>query len=214
MTQDQTIKHQYKNRILTELFNSNILQVKINGAAQRNHLHYYYKIHEDVCSEVFLHMARLKADDIIEMYEDEKNGGVTPSSRLVRLATRIMSLQGFAKKKGDNYPKQSVMTNILYFSNLNKEGGNCTGFTGGSYSMEYDEYQEEVELLVDEDGKDFLQDLWKLVKENLSKEDNEFLEEIFTGKKKRGKYKKDITDRLDEIKTKIRKIVEDAKLNL
>lgn len=211
MADQETINHHYKNRILTELFNSGIIQAKIPGACHRNNVRHHTYIHEDVEGEVFLHMSKLKAEDIIEMYEDD---GVSPTSRLVRLATRIMSLQGFAKKKGDDYPKQSVMTNILFASNLNKTTGSYSGSADAVYLMEYDEYTEEVEFMVEEDEKDFLQELWKFVKENLSDEDNAFLEALFTGKKKRGKYKKEITDRLEEIKNKIRQIVEEAKIKI
>jgi len=209
MTQEER-DQQYKNRIITELFNSGIIQKKIPNACNRNNVGYGSKIHEDVLGEVFLHVSRLKAKDVIEMYEDDHNGLVTPSSRLTKLATRIMSLQGFARAKDTLYPKQSVMTSILYASNFTHKKKDAKERDDHGYIP--DAWPEDFGDMVGTDETNFLLELWELIQGQLSSEENKFLETMFTEKKGRGKYKKEISMQLDKIKEHIKQIVEESKI--
>jgi hypothetical protein len=212
-------QEQYKNRIIAELYQSGIMQKKIPGMCSKNYVSYSTRIHEDILQEVFWHMSRLRSRDVIEMYEDKKNGGVTSSSRLVRLATRITSLKGFAKKKDSNYPKQSFMTSVLFASNLS--GRAEIGFVvDNENEIEEDEeetknFNEEVEeQLIDKNEPNLMYDVWELVREKLSKSDLKFLEMLFTTKKGKGKYKQEVTDRLKEIKLKIKEIVKESDIKI
>ena len=112
--QKSSNKEVYKNNIIEALYKSNVIHKKVDTICRRNHINNETLIHEDITQEVFYHLSKKSADEIIEMYEDNQN-------RLIALCTTIAAWNGvgFLNNKS-TYPKRSVAKYILFSSNLNQ----------------------------------------------------------------------------------------------
>lgn len=191
----------YKDRILTELFLCGAVQEKIKGICFRNYINPSTHIQDDILQETFYHLCRTKAEQLIEMYEDEP-------SRLLGLSVRIAILKGVTKNKSNpDYPKHSVMTSILFASNLNHP-----------QSLSVTDDIEENEnaycyVLIDPDSlPDAAKDLFELIYLELSEEDIVFLEEFAETKK--GSTKKADKIAFAELSKKIKSIIANHKIKI
>lgn len=166
----------YKDRILSELFLCGAVQEKIKGICYRNYINPGTYIQEDILQETFYHLCKTKAEQLIEMYEDD-------SSRLLGLSVRIAILKGVTKNKSNpDYPKHSVMTSILFASNLNHPE---------SLSVTDDIEENESAycyVIIDPDSlPNAAKDLTELIYTDLSDEEIEFLDEFVATKKSQRK---------------------------
>jgi hypothetical protein len=184
----------YKDRILSELFLCGAVQEKIKGICFRNYINPSTHIQDDILQETFYHLCRTKAEQLIEMYEDD-------SSRLLGLSVRIAILKGVTKNKSNpDYPKHSVMTSILFASNLNHP-----------QSLSVTDDIEENEnaycyVLIDPDSlPNATKDLFELINMELTDEEIEFLDEFVATKK--SQRKKADKEKFAVLKEKIKSIV-------
>jgi hypothetical protein len=102
-----------KNKILTDLFNSNVIQNKLIGMMRRNYVGLETLIQEDVCNEVFYHLAAKPASYILEIHNRDPK-------KLIGLAVRIAVLKGFSSnpRMPKDYPNHSLVKYILHGSSL------------------------------------------------------------------------------------------------
>jgi len=80
-------KEIYKNRIISSLFESGVLQNKVQGICFRKKINKDTRFSEDGVQEVFLQLCSRPADEIIEMFEDRPE-------RLIGRLILILRCQG------------------------------------------------------------------------------------------------------------------------
>lgn len=155
-----------RNRILTELFNSNKLQEKIKGMCWRNHISQDTKINEDVLQQTFLEMSKVNINELFISYCDDPN-------RVLALSVTITKLSGFSNLNNDKHPNRSIAKKILFASNLNHYDHISTTEDMILYRDEKMNIKEIFLAELPEQWKET--DIFKLIKSNLNDEDNEFL---------------------------------------
>ena len=171
-------KHIYKNRIITQLYKSGEVQKKIEGICYRNFIKPETRINEDIVQETFFWLSKKTSDEIIEMYEDNPK-------RLLGLAVRIAVWKGVSKKKSSNNPKHSLAQYLLFTSNYQQmDNINPTdNFEDGDVHNIH---------LIDKDSEvDNEKLMWETIRENLTQDENEFLEYVLSHKRKGGHFKKE-----------------------
>lgn len=116
-------------------------------------------IQSDIVQETFLHMSKIPAETIIEMFEDNP-------ARLIGLATTIMVRKGVLKNKETQSPKHSIANWIMY-------GSSC-----GEIQREEDEHP--IDLLENMTNDDFEDDspMWEFIYKNLNEEETKTLDQL------------------------------------
>lgn len=166
-----------KERIISELFKSNLLHHQIIKMCDKNHIKRDSLIHEDVIAETFYHVSKIPDEKIIDLDQQQK---------LLNYACCIAIRKGFLKDPNNpGYHKHSVARNILYGSN----------FTESNEINETAELEDEHNLL------------FEFIREHLTEEENNFLNHILYDKKKRGRFKSEIKMKKDLLFEKIKMII-------
>lgn len=151
--------HTRKNKILTDLYTSNAIQDKVTNLLIRHKYPLGMDIQSDIVQETFLHMSKIPAETIIEMFEDNP-------ARLIGLATTIMVRKGVLKNKETQSPKHSIANWIMY-------GSSC-----GEIQREEDEHP--IDLLENMTNDDFEDDspMWEFIYKNLNEEETKTLDQL------------------------------------
>lgn len=207
----QNKKLQLKDQILTQLFNSGILQQKIMGMCKNYHVNLHSRIEDDVLQTTFEQLAKKDPDDIIQMYCE--GGGEIKDKKcpLVGMATRISHWKGFdrAKKTGTDeyYPNHSIGQQIMWTSMLNSRYYLATS------DVDPEEEPYAIVLGADEEPEP---DIWKVIRSNMAENELQDLEFYLYPPRKRGTKKKELQQLLqkkfEHLKLRIKKIVEDNNL--
>jgi hypothetical protein len=195
-----------KDQIITELFKSGKIHEKVSGICFRNGIKKDTKIEEDIVSETFFHLSKKKETDLQEMYEDNPD-------RIVGLAVRIAIRKGvLTHSQYPSYPKHSLAKFILFTSNLNQ-----TSSLSPSETIE-DDYgvlnDSQIILTDTSHEEDPEVELWKLIRGNLTEEENDFLDKLLNQKKGRGRYKMEILEKMIALKERIKQIVTENNIKL
>lgn len=185
-------KEQLKNKAITDLFNSGIIQGKIDSMNHRYRMPPNAGIQDDVLQAVFEQLSKYNTDKIIEMLNDNPK-------RLVGLATRICySTHGYGKdhrtKKFWVGTAQGIMNNstlsTLTYIDVNTETMDelHTPLIGCPDDVE----QREIEYI----------NMWKYIRDNLDEYENMILEMILNPEpaKMKGRLKKDYQQLLLKMK--------------
>lgn len=201
--QDQEL-HKYKNRILTEIYNTGILQQKIQGMAFRNRINKDSYIYQDAIQETFMWLCRKQPQEIIEMYEDDPK-------RIIGLGVKIAVLKCFSANKNDpDYPKHSLCRYILFASTFNTmQHISSTECSGEDDPNDYNK------VLVDrgtEEDPD--KELWALIRSELTAEQNEWLTYFINLKKTQGRYLKHVKEAYTDLLNAIEAIIITKKINI
>jgi hypothetical protein len=203
-----------KDKIITELYNSNILTEKIHGILYRNHIHKDTLIYEDVLQETFFYLSKKSAGEIIDMYyysragKKNENGGCL--KRLIGLGVCIAVLKGITKS-GKNYPKHSIGQWILFGSNLNQ-----LSYLSPTECSHEDEPSHNNTVLMDPSTEtDNFKEMWSLIREQMTPAQEKELEYFLNLKKKtQGRYKNEIKDRRTALLKRIEEIIVQNKINV
>jgi hypothetical protein len=194
-----------KDQIITELFNSGKIHEKVNSICFRNGIKRDTKIEEDIVSETFYHLSRKDEAFLQELYQDNPD-------RIVGLAVRIAIRKGvLTHSQYPSYPKHSLAKFILFTSNLNQHHSISTTDTEDDEGA----YNEFTTILVDESYKEDPEvELWKLIRENLTEDENIFLEFLLNQKKGRGRYKFKTLEKINALKERIKMIIYENNINI
>lgn len=188
---NDTEQQAFKDKTLTRLYKSGFVHDKILGIASR-HTHYDSYIHEDILQEVFFHLSKYPNDKFIELMSRNPD-------KLIGLAVRIAILKGVTKNSViPDYPKHSVLTNILFASNLNK--ANYKPPAGC-------EDEDNFEFTIPENTELEHEIFWSEIKEDLNPDEIIFLDTYLNSKKKTGRYKASEKLKLDNLIDKIKIII-------
>lgn len=191
-------KEEYKNRILTALYLQPILKEKIKGMLYRNSIHYETNMSDDVLNETFYYLSRMKAVEIIEMYEDKPN-------RLLGLFVTICKRKCFLTNKSQpDYPKHSLAKFILYTSNFQK-----------NISINHSENDFSQQLTDEED--DSRKEIWETIYSSLNKEQLAFITNHFNINEKERKSlmrKKEYKNKYENLVFQLSAIFKDKKYNV
>lgn len=194
-------KHKEKNRIITELYDSNIIQVKVLGMAQRHGISRFTEIHLDCIQEVFMNLSAKPADYIIDMYNDDPN-------RLIGLCVRIASWRCFYNyQKKDKNPKQSLASFIMHGSVFarNLSIDNDTAHLFDDFFLEKEDKNNE--------GVKF-DEFWDTIIEGLTDEEHELLIYFLNLKRKQGRLDNENKNKLERLTNAIKSIIIKKELNV
>ena len=192
--EDNTV---YKNNIITELFNSGLIQEKISGMCYRNFISRDTYIQEDILQEVFFHVSKVPVETVIEMYEDNP-------SRLIGLSVRIIAWKGLSGLNNTKLqPKHSVAKHILFASNLNR--AMPLSLNGNENKQEY--------LFIEKNCLGDDADIWATFESELNEEDLAFLE-TFIFNKAKGRNRKEVKKKYECIVDKIKAIAKNRNLKI
>ena len=125
----------------------------------------------------------------------------------------IMVMKGLTKKVGnENYPKHSLVHNILFASNFKNVFGPVVS------DDEDDEYVMDVEQLIDTPNDDTtrVEQIWVEIKNHLDETDIDFIQEFLEiqKNKKVGRYSNDIKQKYSKLERKIKRVVKKNKINI
>jgi hypothetical protein len=195
-----------KAHIITELFKSGKIHEKVSGICFRNGIKKDTQIEEDIVSETFFHLSKKKEADLQEMYEDNPD-------RIVGLAVRIAIRKGvLTHSQYPSYPKHSLAKFILFTSNLNQTASlSPSETTEDGYGTLNDPHIVLADTSYEEDPE---VELWKLIRSNLTEEENAFLDQVLNQKKGRGRYKMEMLARMNALKNRIKQIVTENNIRL
>lgn len=199
-TEKPTEKKITKDTILTELFNSGQIHRKVSGICFRFHIHKDTQIEEDIVQETFLHLSKKSEEYLMEMYLDNPN-------RLEALAVTIAIRKGvMADGRANGYPKHSLAQFILYTSNLNQ----TTSVSPSEYiEDDYEAPNHTTILTADEEEENPEYELWEQIRSHLTTSENEFLNKYLYQKKGRGRYQKEVLNKINQLKERIKQIIID-----
>ena len=178
-----------KEQIINQMYDNQELRTKIAGMCYRNEISLDTKIQEDVLQETFLYLWRYDTDRLIKTWCDDPK-------RVLALAITISVRHGFSKMNNEQSPNQSLAKKILYSSNYkSRDSINSEG------SIVSEDYQTEKPLY--EQTEDF--DVWKLINENLTEDEREFLRFILDNiySKKRVYYGRELRKKMSYNEYKI-----------
>lgn len=158
-------KEKYKNNIISALYKQPIIKEKIKGMLYRNLIPLDTNMADDVLNETFYYLSRMKAAEIIEMYENKPN-------RLLGLFVTICKRKCFLTNKAQpDYPKHSLAKFILYTSNFQKN-------ISLTHSENIDDDNDFSQQLTD-DEDDSRKEIWEIIYSSLNKEQLAFITNHF-----------------------------------
>lgn len=198
-----TDKDEYKNRIISALYKQDIIKEKIKGMLYRNSISLETNMVDDVLNESFYYLSRIKADEIIEMYEDKPN-------RLLGLFVTICKRKCFLTNKAQpDYPKHSLTKFILYTSNFQKN-------IAINPSENIDDDNNFSNQLTDEDDES-KKEIWETIYSSLDKDQLSFLTNHFNIDEKERKSsmrKKEYKKQYGDLVFHLSSIFKDKKYNV
>lgn len=107
-------KATYKDKIISDLFNSNVIQKKIEGMFFREGIHKTSDLVNDFTNETFLELSKKTPDYIIEIFERDVN-------KLVGLCVTICKRRGFIPSHNrTDLPSASWKQFYMHGSNINQ----------------------------------------------------------------------------------------------
>ena len=196
-------KEEYKNNILSALYEQDIIKEKIKGMLYRNQIPYDSNMADDVLNETFYYLSRIKPDEIIEMYKDKPN-------RLLGLFVTICKRKCFLTNKSQpNYPKHSLTKFILYTSNFQKN-------ISINPSENVDDDNDFSQQLSDEDVEN-KKEVWEIIYSSLNKEQLTFLTNHFNLEEKERKSlmrKKEYKKQYEDLVSYLTSIFKDKNYNV
>lgn len=208
-------KNRLKDKIITDFYNTGIMQKKVLYICFKNHIGKDTYIAEDVEQEMWMHLSKKSADEIIDMYTDSGNKPKGHWDRLVGLCTTIAIWKGVSTNpKNKEYPKHSLANFILYGSNLNLGQPTFISPTDSAEDHEGKPGQQpgqEIEINILDKSSDENTDetLWQMIRERLDDDNLESLDYFINLQKKQGRFKDEVKEKyirlLDAIKTIINK---------
>lgn len=157
------IKLSIRDNIVSELWNSNLIQKVIPVMCKRTGISKSTKIHEDVLQESFLQLSRYNIDDMFLAYCHDP-------TRIIGLATTITQRTGFGKLDDHISPNQSVAKQILFASSLNQQWDKSYGESGDYL------FNNKIDLSYTPPFLDDEIKVWDIIKSELDEEDKEFLD--------------------------------------
>ncbi len=194
-------KQKLKDKIITDLYNSNEIQRKCNGICARNFIHKDTFIAEDIVQETFLHLSKKSADFIIELYEDNPK-------RLIGLCVTIACLKGVVQNRG--YPKHSLAPWILFASNFQQLSHLNPTETHSSDDTNQDKHQ--IVLSDSSTEPDNYAEMWELIRTELTEEEKVTLEYFLNLKKKAGRLKTHLKQQYNFLLQRIEEILQNHKI--
>lgn len=153
-----------RDKILTDLYNSGVLQNKLNGIMYRHSIPKKFDIESDIIQETFLHLSRIPAATLIEMYEDNPK-------RILGLATTIMVRKGVAEHNVTHNPKHSIAQWIMYGSTV-KSIIDYTNEKESNLLFSITDDDTELEEILEEHK------MWEYIRQNLTQPEQQLLDEI------------------------------------
>lgn len=107
-------KEIYKEKILSDLFNSNVVQKKIEGMIFKQGIHAGTDLVNDFTNETFFELTKKTPDYLIEVFERDVN-------KLVALCVTICKRRGFLPSHNrTDLPSASWKQSYFHTSNLNQ----------------------------------------------------------------------------------------------
>lgn len=201
--QTESEKKILKDRIITQLYNSGIIQQKVDGICFRNHIHKDTRISEDIVQETFFHLSKKTSEEIISMYYDDGRKPDGCLKRLIGLSTVIAVHKGVSSNKSDpNYPKHSLAKYILFGSNFQQ----LSSLSPTEHTDDDDKHQGLV-LRSHDDEEDGSAQLWAFVRERLTAGERDTLQYHLDLKKTQGRYPKAVKEKYIALLQRIEQII-------
>ena len=187
MNQDQ--KQALKDQALTDLFNSQILQKKIEYVCVKHRIPLSADIQSDILQVVFENLVKYPLDKFVDTYNDNPN-------RIVALATKMILWKGvYVDKRIAKGFNHTIAQQILHASTLNT-------LEHISSTIEDDTDSFNIpQIALDDDSDDDDNPMWNYVRMSLNKDENDLLNIILAPTYKlKGSQKKLYPQLLEKIK--------------
>lgn len=187
-------KQQLKDKAITDLFNSGIIQAKIKGICIRHNISLDTDIPNDILMVTFENICKYDLNKFYEMISDKKN-----PNRLIGLATTIAVQKGvFKHKTKSKYWIHSIAQQILHASTFNTQYHINPTENDEDFNI-----QVESEIEIDETEMDN-ENMWEYVRLKLSVDEIEILDTLLLPEsqqpKLKGEFKKQYKALLPKIK--------------
>lgn len=153
-------KEKFKDKIITDLYNSGEIQKKLKNLLIRNNFPLGFDLESDVLQNTFYYLCRISADQLIEMHLDNPR-------RIVGLAVSIMVRKNVLQNKVTGNPKHSLCHWIMY-------GSNCG-------EKQRDDDDDELSMIDNLSNEDIIDDdskMWEFIYENLNDEEQLTFDEL------------------------------------
>jgi hypothetical protein len=176
-----------KDKILTELFNSNQLQDKLPGIMARHHIPMKAGIEDDIIQTTFENLCMYDTDKMIEAYNNNPK-------RILALGVTIMLRKCILKDKRYNNINHSLTTFMLYTSSFNT--ANTTINHTDTFDTELFTLPNKIDD--EEEGVDYFE-MFEYVKLNLNKTEIKLLNKIIKKEKVDKTIKKELLNKIKSI---------------
>ncbi|RZK12902.1 MAG: hypothetical protein EOO46_01320 [Flavobacterium sp.] len=161
-------KQKYKSEILSELFNSGLVQKKIASMFFFQGLKLESDLLNDFLQQTFEELAKKPADYIIEIWERSE-------AKLLALSVTILKRRGFSPThKMDYLPKSCWKTYYMHTSNLNQ-----LHYYSSSENSEESSSSYHQQHIIAEEIDNPVKDVFESVRSHLTENQNDLLEHYF-----------------------------------